>query len=224
MTHKLMRILLVEDEPDLASPLVTLLKRELYDVKHVETRSLALEASFTGHFDLAVLDVMLPDGPHAGFELAESLRAGDFEGRILFLTARDSVDDRIRGLDSGGDDYLVKPFSLREFAARVRTLLRRDAGTRAALFERGSLKVDLGSRRVFWQGEEVSLTQREFSMIELFALYPGRVFTVDDLRRRFFPEAASGQRVVRVYVSQLRQKLGEAVLTTVSGGYRLDGE
>lgn len=216
-----MRILLLEDEHDLAQPLAALLRRERYEVRWADALEPAFAALAEGDFDLAVLDVMLPEGEDAGFRFAEALREANFEGRILFLTARDSVEDRIRGLDLGGDDYLLKPFSLREFLARVRALLRRDAETREAQLTRGPLSVDFGARRISWQGAEVELSEREFAIMELFAHYPERVFTVTELLERFFPEAESGHRVVRVYVRQLRQKLAADVIETVPGGYRL---
>lgn len=216
-----MRILLVEDEHDLAGPLIELLRRERYEVVWADALEPALEALVESTFDLAVLDVMLQGGDDAGFQLAATLREADFEGRILFLTARDSVEDRSRGLDLGGDDYLLKPFSLRGFLARVRALLRRPAETRQAQVTRGPLSVSFRARRVSWEGAEVELSEREFAILELFAHYPERVFTVDELLERFFPEAESGHRVVRVYVRQLRQKLDVRVIETVPGGYRL---
>ncbi len=139
----------------------------------------------------------------------------------LFLTARDSVEDRIRGLDIGGDDYLIKPFSLKELLARVRALLRRESQTRSSSFSRGALEVGFARRNVTWAGDEVKLSEREFAMLELFALYPDKVFNVDELLERFFPDANSGNRVVRVYVNQLRQKISEDVIETVPGGYAL---
>lgn len=216
-----MRILLVEDEPDLAAPLIELLRRERYDVVWARAAGAAYETLQARDFDLAVLDVMLPEGEDAGFELARHLRDVRFPGQILFLTARDSVEDRVHGLDAGGDDYLVKPFSLQEFLARVRALLRRFTETRNTVLERGSLRVEFTSRRVFWQEREVGLSVREFAMIEHFAHYPDRVFSVDELRERFFPEAGSGQQAVRVYVRQLRTKIAEVAIITVPGGYRL---
>lgn len=216
-----MRILLVEDEKDLAEPLTALLRRERYEVVWANALETAYDALAEGEFDLAVLDVMLPEGENAGFELAESLREARFEGRILFLTARDSVEDRIRGLDVGGDDYLLKPFSLKEFLARVRALLRRSAQTKQAVFSRGRLCVHFGARRVSWGGKDAELSEREFAILELFAHYPERVFSAEELLERFFPAADSGTRVVRVYVRQLRRKLAAEVLSTVPGGYRL---
>ena len=216
-----MNILLVEDERDIAEPIAQLLGAQRYSVTWAASLGGAYEAQVERDFDLAILDVMLPEGEDAGFEFAEGLRYAGFGGSILFLTARDSIEDRIRGLDLGGDDYLIKPFSLKELLARVRALLRRDAGTRRATFSRNGLSVDFGKRQVLWHGEEVRLSEREFAMLELFALYPEKTFAVDDLLGRFFPEASSGHRVVRVYVNQLRQKVSSELIGTVPGGYVL---
>lgn len=216
-----MNILVLEDERDIAEPVTQLLRAQRYTVTWVASLDDAYEAFGERDYDLAILDVMLPEGEDAGFELAAGLRAAGFSSSILFLTARDSVEDRIHGLDLGGDDYLIKPFSLKELLARVRALLRRESQTRSATFSRGALEVTFANRRVSWSGSDVRLSEREFSMLELFALYPDKVFSVDDLLERFFPDAASGHRVVRVYVKQLRDKLGERVIETVPSGYVL---
>lgn len=216
-----MNILLVEDERDLAEPVASLLRAQRYGVTWAASLEQAFLALAEREYDLAILDVMLPEGEDAGFELAGRLRDANFTGAILFLTARDSVEDRIRGLDLGGDDYLIKPFSLKELLARVRALLRRGADTRTSVAVRGELEVDFARRRVCWRGDEVRLSEREFAMLELFALHPERVFTVDDLLERFFPDAQSGHRVVRVYVNQLRQKVSGELIGTVPGGYTL---
>lgn len=216
-----MRILLVEDHADIAEPLIESLRHDRYEVVWVQDDASAHEALGAALFDLAILDVMLEEGDDAGFELAAGLRDVGFAGQILFISARDAEADRVHGLDLGGDDYLVKPFGLQEFRARVRALLRRPAQTRRAVLDRSPLHVDLRARRVRWSGREVHLTAREFEMLELFAHYPERAFTVDELLERFFPEADSGRRVVRVYVSQLRHKVAADVIRTVAGGYRL---
>ena len=216
-----MNILLVEDERDIAEPVASLLTAQRYSVSWAASLEQAFEAQVECDYDLAILDVMLPEGEDAGFELAEGLRHAGFNGSILFLTARDSVEDRIRGLDLGGDDYLIKPFSLKELLARVRALLRREAQTRQAKFSRDGLQVNFDKRQVLWNGEEVRLSEREFAMLELFALYPDKTFSVDDLLERFFPNANSGRRVVRVYINQLRQKLSDELIGTVPGGYVL---
>lgn len=216
-----MRILLVEDHGDIAEPLVEALRLDRYEVVWVRDEASASDTLASSHVDLAILDVMLQDGDDAGFELAAGLREAGFAGQILFISARDAEVDRVHGLDLGGDDYLVKPFGLPEFRARVRALLRRRAQTRRTVLDRSPLRVDFRARRVQWGSREVHLTAREFEMLELFAHYPERAFTVDELLQRFFPEAGSGRGVVRVYVSQLRQKVAADVIRTVAGGYRL---
>ncbi len=216
-----MRILVLEDNRDIGRALADALKHERYEVEWASSVAAASRAVAEQTFDLAVLDVMIGTAEDAGFELAAQLRDAGFEGHILFVSARDAELDRVRGLDIGGDDYLVKPFGLAEFLARIRALLRRQAQTRRTVLERAPLRVDLANRLVTWDGSEVQLSAREFEMLELFALYPDRVFTAEELQARLFPEAGSGPRVVRVYVSQLRQKIAGSVITTVSGGYRL---
>jgi DNA-binding response OmpR family regulator len=214
------QVLLLEDEDDIARPVIALLERERYHVRWARTTDEARVALAEREADVAILDVMV-EHDDAGFDLAEELRSVGFPGAILFLTARDSVTDRVRGLDLGGDDYLVKPFSLKELLARVRAVVRRPAETRQAAFERGPLRVDFAGREARWRGATVALSEREFEILELLALYPDRAFPVDELVERFFPDAASGRWVVRVYVSQLRRAIDPSVVATVPGGYRL---
>ena len=216
-----MRVLLVEDEDGLRKPLAAMLRHQGYEVREAASLDEAWDAFVEAEPDLVSLDIMLPEGEDAGFRFAEELRAAGYEGPILFVTARDAVDDRVRGLDLGGDDYLVKPFNLEEYAARVRALLRRGSPVKQSRFERGPLAVDLAARKVFWQGREVELTGREFALLELFVLNPDRVFTAEELLDRLFPGTESGLKIVRVYVHRLRHKLGPEVVATVPGGYRL---
>lgn len=216
-----MRILLLEDQTDIATPLIETLRGARYEVVWSRSRDEAWQAMSSRQFDLAVLDVMLPSGDDAGFEFASDLRDVGFGGQILFISARDAEEDTVHGLDLGGDDYLVKPFGLAEFMARVRALLRRTALTKRSVLERGGLLIDLAARSVSWRGRPAELSEREFAILELFALYPERAFSAEELQERFFPDAASGVSVVRVYVSQLRHKLADEVIRTVAGGYRL---
>lgn len=216
-----MRIVVLEDEPDIADAVVDVLRRDGYDVAYASNRTALFDAIADAPTDLAVLDVMLPGAPEAGFDAARDLRAAGFDGAILFTTARDAVDDRIAGLDLGGDDYLVKPFSLGELRARVRALLRRSGSTRAALVTHGRLSADLAARTVTWDGEPVALSEREFALLELLLHDPQRTYPAPDLQDRLFPDASSGSAVVRVYVRQLRTKLGPDAIRTTPAGYRL---
>jgi DNA-binding response OmpR family regulator len=216
-----MRILLVEDSTDLAGPLVALLRRERYEVEWADSMAQAQKLIDELEPDLIALDVMLPEGDDAGFRLAKQLRREGFGGAILFLTARDTVEDRVLGLDLGGDDYLVKPFSLEEFLARIRALLRRGGTVRQNILERGPLRVEFDSRKVYWNQRPVSVSDKEFALLERLAMYPERIFGVDELLSKVFPNTESGHRILRVYVHRLREKLGENVIVTLPGGYTL---
>jgi len=214
-------ILVVEDEAILAQTLLAVLEHDGYRPVWADCIGAAWDAMVESEPDLIALDVMLPEGEDAGFQFARGLREAGVTTPILFLTARDTVDDRVEGLDLGGDDYLVKPFSLDEFMARLRALLRRGAQTKQAQLRRGPLEVDFRKRRAGWGGQYIALSEREFALLEQFALNPDRVYTPTELLERIFPGADSGTRVVRVYVHYLRQKLGKEVIITTSGGYRL---
>ncbi len=216
-----LRVLLVEDEEDLARPLVGLLRRERYEVDWATTADQALDCMAQAEPDVVLMDVMLGHHEDAGFRLAGLLRESGYAKPILFLTARDSLEDRVRGLDLGADDYLTKPFEIAELMARLRALLRRESKTRRAVFERGPLRVDFATRRVYWNGADLTLTDREFGLLELLALSPDRVFRVEELLDQLFPTASSGQAILRIYISRLREKTDPAVIVTVPGGYRL---
>lgn len=218
---KAMRILVVEDEPDIAEPLLLLLRREGYEAVWAGSLESAWEVFLEGEPLLVVLDVMLPEGEEAGFAFARQLREGGYEGAILFLTARDALDDRVAGLNLGGDDYLVKPFALEEFLARVRALLRRGAHYKGTRFLKGELEVDLVGRRAYWKGEAVALSPREFALLELLCRYPERLFPPEELADRLFPGRESGVRMARVYIHRLRRKLAPEVVRTGAGGYGL---
>lgn len=216
-----MRILLVEDEAGLAGPLVALLRRERYEVRWADGLGSARVALLEAEPDLIALDVMLPEAENAGFTFAQEVRGGGYSGTILFLTARDAVEDRVLGLDLGGDDYLIKPFSLQEFLARVRALLRRGGASRGKVLQRGPLRLDFMRRTVRWREREVGLSEKEFALLERLALHPERIFPVEELLEKLFPEADSGHRILRVYVHRLREKLGSEVINTLPGGYTL---
>ncbi|CAN5902767.1 response regulator transcription factor [soil metagenome] len=216
-----MTILIVEDETLLAQVLLKTLAHEGYRAVWADSVEAAWGLLVEAEPDLIALDIMLPEGEDAGYTFAHDLRAAGMNVPILFLSARDTVEDRITGLDLGGDDYLVKPYSLDEFMARVRALLRREAQTKQAVFQRGPLEVDFRMRRTLWHGAEVNLSDREFALLEQFALNPDRIYTPEELLDKIFPGADSGARVIRVYVHYLRQKFAPEIVTTASGGYRL---
>jgi two-component system OmpR family response regulator len=172
-----------------------------------------------------VLDVMLPG--FDGFELCRKLRAAGVWVPVLMLTARDAVNDRVRGLDAGADDYLVKPFSLLELAARLRALVRRDDRARPVLLAEGDLKLDPASKRAWRGSAELQLSPKEFSLLELFLRHPGTVLTRSQILDAAWDFAYDGtSNVVDQYVTYLRKKIdvpfGRHDLETVRGmGYRL---
>lgn len=217
----MMRIVLVEDEEDLAAALQALLVQERYQVDWARNLQEAYDKLVDAEPDLLVLDIMLPEGEDAGFQLAQELRQMGNQRPILFLTARDTLEDRVQGLDLGGDDYLTKPFDVPELLARIRALLRRDGQTKQSVLERDPLRIDFANRRVYWHHQEVILSEKEFALLEMLALSPDRVFTVLELLDRVFPDASSGHHALRMYVSRIREKLAPEVIVTVPGGYRL---
>lgn len=214
-----MRILLLEDEPHLGRALERALAAQGWSVVWAQGLEAAREAFLEAEPDLMVLDVRLPGDEDGGFRFAEEVRRAGYKGAILFLTARDTLADRVYGLDLGGDDYLVKPFALEEFLARVRALLRRRAEVKAGRLGFGPLEVDLAGRGVYREGQRVDLSPREFALLELFALHPGRLFAPEEVAERVFGDGAK-VGAVKVYIHYLRQKLGPEVIRTVPGGYR----
>ncbi|MDH3190985.1 MAG: response regulator transcription factor [Acidimicrobiia bacterium] len=222
-----MRLLVVEDEPDLAEALARGLRR---DGHAVDVALTAADADFklrTAGYDLVCLDWNLPDG--SGLELCRNLVTGDLETfetdrpRLLMLTARDDIADRVAGLDSGADDYLVKPFAFAELSARVRALLRREAEVDPVL-NVGPLSMNPARFEVTRDGEGLALTSKEFSLLNYFMTRPGEVLSQEHLLEHVWDEMADPMtNVVRVTLSNLRKKIGEPqLIETVAGrGYRL---
>jgi DNA-binding response OmpR family regulator len=222
-----MRLLVVEDEQDLAAALARGLRREGYAVDVAPTRDDADIRLRTAGYDLVCLDWNLPDG--SGLDLARDLVAGDIptleneRPMILMLTARDDVDDRVEGLDSGADDYLVKPFAFAELSARIRALLRRDDSV-SPVIEVGALRIDPARFEASRSGERLDLTSKEFSLLHYFMAHAGEVLSQEHLLEHVWDEMADPlTNVVRVTVSNLRKKLGEppAIETVAGRGYRL---
>jgi DNA-binding response OmpR family regulator len=220
------RVLVVEDEVDLASALATGLRREGYAVDVATTGGDAVEKLAINEYDLVTLDLNLPDMD--GRAIARGLRGADAPGpRVLMLTARDALDDRVGGLDDGADDYLVKPFELKELYARVRALLRRDAGGGTAVAEVGPLRLDEARRTAAHDDVPLDLTTKEFALLRYFMTHPDEVLTTETLLEHVWDEHADPfTNTVRVTVSNLRKKLrgagaGDLIETVVGVGYRL---
>lgn len=216
-----MRVLVVEDETKLAVLLRQGLRREGMGVDVAGTGEDAVMRATATDYDVILLDVMLPG--QDGFEVCRQLRANQVWSPTLMLTALDDVDDRVRGLDSGADDYLAKPFSFQELMARIRALVRRGAHPRPTLLTVGELELDPATRRVAYRDRELSLTAREFAMLELFMRRPGEVLTRFELLEHVWDNSYENRsNVIEVYVGYLRDKLDRDAIETVRGvGYRL---
>jgi DNA-binding response OmpR family regulator len=222
-----MHLLLVEDDPRLQRVLRRLLEGDRHIVEIASDGESALEvADATTGIEIVILDVGLPG--MSGLDVAKALRRGGRELTILMLTARDTVNDRVAGLDAGADDYLVKPFAYEELAARLRALARRAApGSRrpAPILAAGPIALDERSRGVTVEGRSVDLSPREFSLLECFLRHPGQSLTRDQLLDQAWPfSVAVTPNAVDAYVHYLRTKLGDAGrwIETVRGvGYRL---
>ena len=226
-----MRMLVVEDEEDLVEAVRLHLARAGYATDVAFSLSDAQEKLLVNPYDLLLLDLTLPDGD--GFELCRALRHGklaDVNGpdlRILMLTARAGVDDRVRGLDAGADDYLVKPFALAELLARIRALLRRESGSSSAVLRVGELTLDTARHEAYRIDHRLALTRKEFAVLEYLMTRPGHVISAEELLDHVWDENADPfTNTVRVTVGTLRRKLsygeGSPLIETVIGrGYRL---
>lgn len=219
-----MRLLLVEDDPRLADLIIEGLAEDGLVVEHAPSATAGDAMSGLQIYDLIVLDVMLSEGRQAGFELAKTLRDRRDNTPILFLTARADMDSRLQGLEGGGDDYLAKPFDFRELRARIRALVRRAKGGSSNLIRLPlGYTLDIAAHEISKDGKPVQLTPREYALVECFALNPGRAYSRNSLIERAWPEESDVDfKVVDVYVSTVRRKLGESMIETVRGmGYRL---
>ncbi len=219
-----MRLLLVEDDPRLAKLIVEGLSEDGLVVQHAANATEGMSMAEVHSFDALILDVMLPEGHDAGFTLARALRERHVTTPILFLTARGDMDSRVAGLDTGGDDYLAKPFDFRELHARIRALVRRSKGGSSNLVRLPlGYTLDLGAREITLGGRPMTLTPREYALVECFGINAGRAYSRGALIERVWPEdTAVDLKAVDVYVSTVRRKLGDGVIETVRGiGYRL---
>jgi len=223
-----MRILIVEDEAKMASLLQRGLREDGAAVDVAERGEDALWMAGSTPYDAIVLDVMLPGID--GFETCRRLRADEVWSPVLMLTARDAVADRVAGLDCGADDYLTKPFSFAELLARLRALARRGAVERPAVLEVGDLRLDPAARKVWRDDVEISLSAKEFSLLEAFMRRPGEVLSrLQLLEHAWDYEYENRSNVIDVYVRYLRDKIDrpfgrESIKTVRGAGYRLRAE
>jgi two-component system, OmpR family, copper resistance phosphate regulon response regulator CusR len=202
------QILVVEDEQKMAKALQEGLEADGYSVRVAHTGEEGFYLINAEPFDLAVLDVMLPG--HDGFEILSTIRRRGIKTPVLLLTSRDGVEDRVRGLDSGADDYLVKPFAFPELLARIRVLLRRGKGPIAERFKLANLELDEGRRSVTRAGQVVELTPREFELLEYLFLNRGRVVSREMLARDIWKETERQtplDNVIDAQMVRLRKKV-----------------
>jgi len=222
------RVLIVEDDRRLAESLRRSLveSRMAVDVAHDGEEALAAAASTT--YDVIVLDVMLPRLD--GLEVTRSLRERRVDTPILMLTARDGVDDRVAGLDAGADDYLVKPFALREVVARLRALTRRHVPNRKAQLRAGNLLLDTAAQTLTVDDRAVELTAKEFAILEYFLLNQGRLLTRSQILENAWDyDFEGGRNLIEVYIGRLRKKLiaagaGDPFVTVRGSGYRYSAD
>jgi two-component system, OmpR family, response regulator len=223
-----MRVLIVEDEPHMAELIGRGLEREGMAVDIASTGEQAVEMATAADYDSIVLDILLPGID--GFETCRRLRSSQVWAPVLMLTALDSVEDRVLGLDTGADDYLVKPFAFAELLARLRAVSRRREPERPSVLEAGDLRLDPASRRVWRSDAEVSLSAKEFAILETFMRRPGDALSRGYLVAHAWDSSyADSSNIIDVYVRRLRKKIdepfGRQTIETVRGaGYRLRGD
>ncbi|MBB4041079.1 two-component system OmpR family response regulator [Microvirga flocculans] len=216
-----MRILLVEDDPVLGMAVRDQILADGHSVDWMKRLDEAAAAIHAAAYDLVLLDLMLPDG--RGLDFLKKRRAAGDVTPVIILTARDQISDRIAGLNSGADDYLVKPFDLFELSARIRAVGRRYSGNPNPLVTVGDLEVDLAARSIYRAGKPMPLTAREWALFEAFVQRPNALLSKAQLEERLYSfDALIESNTIEVYIARLRKKLGADAIETVRGmGYRL---
>lgn len=221
-----MKILLVEDEAKLAAHVGLALERQGHEVRIINDGAEAIDAALKTPFQLIVLDVNLPGAD--GLEVLRRVRQASLPVRVLMLTARSEIGDRVAGLKAGADDYLSKPFALEELLARVEVLGRRAAGSEPSdVLTAQDVRMDVRQRRLWRGGEEVAVSPREFEVLQVLMQEPGRTFSRDEICERIWNrEHEYETRTVEIFIMRLRKKLddgrSETLIETVRGaGYRL---
>ncbi len=219
-----MKILVIEDDGGISTMIRRGLEAERHQVEVARDGIKGLEMARAGEYQVIILDLMLPKMD--GWQVCERLRSSRNQTPILMLTARDSIDDRVQGLDAGADDYLPKPFDFKELLARIRALTRRERIHRSRLIRIGDLEIDTVGRRVTRAGEEVRLSHREFELLEALASNEGRVLDRQTIQERVWLNEDVYSNMVDVYIGTLRKKIDaghvDKLIRTVHGvGYSL---
>ncbi len=217
-----MRILLIEDDAPLAQALVDFLNARGFVCECAGSLAEARALLPVAHWAAVLLDWQLPDGE--GLSLLPTLRRTLPDSPVMMLTARDQITDRIRGLDAGADDYLVKPFDPEELLARLRAVERRRSGVGSAVLELPGMVIDLGRTRVTVQGQPVELTAKEWALLRVLALRPDRIHTRESLQDALYGlDADTSSNTLEVFISTLRRKIGRDHIQTLRGlGYKLN--
>ncbi|MDF5717363.1 MAG: response regulator transcription factor [Rhizonema sp. NSF051] len=221
-----MKILIVEDDERIAQPLAEDLKHEQHHVVDVASNGIeGWEYACSTEYELILLDIMLPKLD--GITLCKRLRSAQCNALILMLTALDATSDKVVGLDAGADDYLVKPFELEELAARIRALSRRSLQTRLSILSNGELQINPTNFQVTYAGKEVSLTPKEYLILEWFLKNQNQVFNRSKILEKLWSyDKSSGEETIKTHITNIRKKLkavaSEDIIETVYGiGYRL---
>ena len=220
-----MRVLVVEDEPAIADFIVRGLTEQGYAVDRAADGVAALDILAVGTFDVVLLDIMLPK--MNGLEVCRRMRENGVKTPVLMLTARDAIDDRVRGLDTGADDYLVKPFAFAELLARIRALARREPAATGTVLSIGDLTLDTSTREASREHNNIELTSKEYALLELLMRHPNQVLTRTMIAERVWNyDFDNATNVIDVHIRNLRRKIDDPceakLIQTVRGaGYRI---
>ena len=217
-----MRILVVEDEPDLLFAVSRSLIEDGYAVDESNNGEEGLAKALMWPYDLIILDIMMPKMD--GLTVLKNLRKQK-STPVLFLTARDAIDDRLQGLNGGADDFLIKPFSIRELLARVRAIIRRSMGQASSITSVGSVEINFADKSIVSNGHPISLTAREFSLVELLVLNRGKIVSRTEIYDHIFDENEDSlSNLLDVHISNIRKKIGPSFIETRRGqGYIVNG-
>ncbi|EEY34031.1 response regulator transcription factor [Pseudoleptotrichia goodfellowii] len=201
-----MRILVVEDEKSLNEVIVKRLEDEHYGVDWCYNGKDALDNILITEYDAIILDIMLPE--LNGYEVLKTMRSKNIDTPVLFLTAKDSIEDRVKGLDSGANDYLTKPFAFEELLARIRVMLRKDSNSSGNVFTVANLTVDTNSHSVFRDDIPIKLSKREFTILEYMIRNRGKILSKDKIEQHIWNyDYEGGSNVIEVYIRYLRKKI-----------------